>query len=695
MKILRTSVMISVGILLCSLTMTGQPTPTYVLYGPSGLDLSTCSQEGPVGRVTETYWVVRGPDVSGPTQVSLSGLPTDVTATISPSILTFPGAVTSQQVTVVLTVNAGVTINDTVIQMEVADTQNKLPAQLLLYGTCPRHNRDFTIRGSFFSVQIGKLFPVEGALVEIYRDVPWRIDQWVGSTLTEADGTFDLKLWAGEEDTYYAKLRLNDVAGVYLHDWWTPSIKDYNSYNRGSNSQPVIDLGNTVIIKDSGTGTPKSTVWQGGRTAFQEFIRTLGTAPPTGDYQIVNQNTASGIVWTARSTTNYEEGVPTYNSLIYSSPVAPTEPGFRAYFSQFRNYSTSFHEFGHALRHTVDGDIHHFNADSGRWTYGRVHNWCGSSLVDVEGFAFNEGWAEFWAMDTGWMLGVGRPNGWCPSLDLSDMTKEGSVMNDLHNVAQAIDGCLPVVVDRAERTKQQRRNLFNVLNRGQNIIHSQGEFRNNAAQQFPGCAFQPVGIGVAATPLIAEPANGVRWLAPTKIELIRRIRERAEFYRGIRQKLVRELVSAKSEARRSRDCKSIPCETFIARLIHPTLVEAKIAYASLIATVFRERYREELVDLKIRRDFSQEASERERAGRDSFREATLKIVINMLKSSERLLKKASGNDSTGRISATATDITRIARRLQLQGPRNNELFAILELPTPPRDDTTIPRFVVK
>jgi hypothetical protein len=170
---------------------------------------------------------------------------------------------------------------------------------------------------------MGKEFPVDGALVEIYRDVPWQFDQLVGSDITDPNGSFVVNLWAEDEDTYYAKLRLNDVAGVYLHDWWTPSIKDYNSFNRGSNSQPVIDLGGTSITRDGGQGTPRSSIWQGGHAAFQEFISTFSRSPPTGDYEIVTQNTISGMNWTARSTTNYEEGTQTYK---FSNGV-PTSRG--------------------------------------------------------------------------------------------------------------------------------------------------------------------------------------------------------------------------------------------------------------------------------------------------------------------------------------------------------------------------------
>jgi hypothetical protein len=475
---------------------------------------------------------------------------------------------------------------------------------------------------------------------------------------------------------------------VYLHDWWTPAIKDYNSFNRGNNSQPVIDLGETVISRDDGQGTPKSAVWQGGHAAFQEFTQTFGAPPPTGDYEIVNQNTSTGMTWTARSTTNYEEGTRTAKSIIVA-PIGPTDPGFDPYFAQFINYSVNFHEFGHALRHTVDGDQRHFTDDASRWTYGRGHSLCGSNAgyVDVEAFGFNEGWAEFWAMDTGDMLGP-----LCgPSFDLTDMTKEGAVMNDLHAVAQAIDKCLPPAANRAEVARAERRNLFTVLNRGQNIIHSEGEFRSNAEQQFPGCALPPIGIGVAASPLSVK--GGI----PTKAltNLMTRLRDRIEFYRTVSRGFTHDLVAATSVAAESRDCKTIPCKTFVAHVIHPTVLRGEIKYADLIARSFATRYAELRATGVREPQISAAAIEREQARLEEFRRATLKIVLETLATSARELDRHSERDATGKVRDIAAELRRTARRLQLRAPRNDELFTLLELPTAPDGDRTGPRTAVK
>jgi hypothetical protein len=669
-----------VGVLLLSRTLAiAQFAEPYRVNGSADLNMAACSPEGPVGKVSATFWVLRRYDVKGPTQIEIKNLPPDVTVTLSPATLTYPGYVTGQQVTATFTVNAGVQIPDVVVQIEAKDLTNKVSYDLLLHGTCARHNRDFTIRGSFTSVQMGTAFPVEGALVEIYRDVPWQLDQFVGSTITGRDGSFDKKLWADDEDKYYAKLRLNDVAGVYLHDWWTPSIMDYNSFNRGSNSQPVIDLGGTVISRDGGSGTPKSAVWQGGRAAFQEFTRTLGAPPPTGDYEIVIQSTPTLRPWTARSTTNYPEGYQTYK-FSTGVPTSETDPLFDPYFSQFTNYGTMFHEFGHALRHTIDGDLRHLTDDASRWTYLRGHSLCGSDsgYVDIEAFAFNEGWAEFWAMDTGNLIAINCGS----SFDLTDMTKEGAVMNDLHAVAQAISACLPPTANRAEAFRSQRHNLFSVLNRGNNIIHSEGEFRSNAMQQFPGCTLRPLGIGVSASPIsIFAGPSLVRSTLVTTL-----LRDRIDYYRNISSGYSRDLEMATSVAARTRDCKEIPCKTLIAHVIHPTVLRGQIAYSDLIGRSFARRYAE-LVSKKGKTpDMSASAMERERLYREEFRRSTQKIVLQTLDASSRLLDRYSERDKTGEVLKVASEVRRTARRLRLRTPLNDELFTLLELPTPPGDD---------
>jgi len=55
---------------------------------------------------------------------------------------------------------------------------------------------------------------------------------------------------------------------------------------------------------------------------------------------------------------------------------------------------TSKHELAHIVRHTFDGSYTHFLSDVINYNYMQYHS---CSSITNNGFAFNEGWAEFWA----------------------------------------------------------------------------------------------------------------------------------------------------------------------------------------------------------------------------------------------------------------------------------------------------------
>ena len=62
------------------------------------------------------------------------------------------------------------------------------------------------------------------------------------------------------------------------------------------------------------------------------------------------------------------------------------------------SFGVARHEFAHTIRHSYDGNFNHFLLDVVRFGYTRYH-YC-SSKTNL-GFAFNEGWAEYYAGDCG------------------------------------------------------------------------------------------------------------------------------------------------------------------------------------------------------------------------------------------------------------------------------------------------------
>jgi hypothetical protein len=63
------------------------------------------------------------------------------------------------------------------------------------------------------------------------------------------------------------------------------------------------------------------------------------------------------------------------------------------YAEEWRRTNTMFHEFGHSVRHTADGDELHWGWDNFRWAYARTHSGC--EVFNTQ-YAFNEGWANYW-----------------------------------------------------------------------------------------------------------------------------------------------------------------------------------------------------------------------------------------------------------------------------------------------------------
>ena len=125
--------------------------------------------------------------------------------------------------------------------------------------------------------------------------------------------------------------------------------------------------------------------------------------------------------------------------------------------------SVAQHEYAHTVRHALDGDQRHFFLDSGRFWYLRSHS--GSSCKGTNhGFAFNEGWAEFWADEV-------RPT---PCPNPTDFSIERNVAFELKRLVRSCRD-----VDRGR--------MVAVLARNRGAIHSMSDFSNAL-----GCVPRPV-----------------------------------------------------------------------------------------------------------------------------------------------------------------------------------------------------------
>lgn len=112
--------------------------------------------------------------------------------------------------------------------------------------------------------------------------------------------------------------------------------------------------------------------------------------------------------------------------------------------------STAKHELAHTVRHHFDGSFTHFIGDVAKFKYTQRHT-CSSTTNN--GFAFNEGWAEYWA----------------GSCQFGNATGLFSVEQ---NVATALTSL-------QTRCGTSHTNMWNVLKSNPGAIHSFPEFQSH------------------------------------------------------------------------------------------------------------------------------------------------------------------------------------------------------------------------
>ena len=103
------------------------------------------------------------------------------------------------------------------------------------------------------------------------------------------------------------------------------------------------------------------------------YYDTVGRKPPYGTLYITTRAVLADLFRTAYAP---------YTKIKLSHSVDPI------------TCTKAKHEFAHTIRHYYDGTYGHFLSDAVRFWYPRKH-----SCTDEKnaGFAFNEGWAEYWA----------------------------------------------------------------------------------------------------------------------------------------------------------------------------------------------------------------------------------------------------------------------------------------------------------
>ena len=647
------------------------------LYGPSMVDLSGCSNVGAQGIVMVPFTVMRHPTVSGPVDLSVTNLPAEVSYSFSSSKLNFPGWSVGGNSTLTLTATAGIAIPDTVVRIQITNGTIHDDFALLIHGTCPRQNKNFVIRGKFSCQTVfGHMIQVDHAQVEFFRYRSVGSDDKVGETHTNPDGTFQGSLWANTEGDYYAKLVLDDTEGVHLNDSWTSSFWSTPT-SRQNNREAIVDLGEWVISKDNGWGTPKCAIWQGARTAYQEFKTTVGSYSPPGDYSIVlYKGFLSPFSYLA--TTNWPDNYPTgwFREPPNFSPLATPPQG-----DKFHDYVTNFHEFGHTVRHSLDGDQAHFLFDAATFTYARKHNHCNDpsqGYHENDGFAFNEGWAEYWSRDTAE----------CPNA-LTNANIEGTVAHDLDTLAQC--------PQLGATDDARRRNMLTVLWQGQNIIHSDADFRRYYTKLFPGCTIPPPLVAIVPRPqsdvfvsvemnLTLETQGQPKELAPDQTAQLTALRADIDAQAQITAHLQIDLEAAAKVAADTGVCPPVPCELVAERVVRPAILMGAIERSELLERQLESDFAAMQRGERSLPQFNQQFEAERMAAVRAFDNESKEVVKRTLDRAISDLAPFVAHDNTGVLTKQSDDLALQLRLLQMRTPTNDAYLTLLKLPRSDRED---------
>jgi hypothetical protein len=398
---------------------------------------------------------------------------------------------------------------------------------------------NFTIDGSWFCNNRGDVRPVAGARVEFWQQVSsfvdW-FDKHISDTHTNTNGQYSQGFSSGHQHDFYARLVLNDDQGARLHNWWTGSSWGIDT-GTGSNTSGTIhhDL---VISKDGGSSTPKCAIWQGARNAYQEYVGTVGVAPPDSLYDISLETTIFPTPWTTLETTHWPDGYTTMGG-------GPNSP-----------YPVNFHEFAHSVRHSFDGDFGHFLFDVARFGYIRQHAPCDKSNL---GFAFNEGWAEFWATD--W--GATPPAAPSCGASTTDMEREGNVAAALYGLSTC--------------TGVGRAGMVAVLQGNPGAIHSFDEFANALDRSFPECRLGVLRQGEVIPHNVGEEvALSIQARAAATLVKI-------SLQNQVTDALIRSYRAAVAAAALARPCETVPtCDALFQVVTAPSLLAGRIAQSKQV-----------------------------------------------------------------------------------------------------------------
>jgi hypothetical protein len=430
-----------------------------------------------------------------------------------------------------------------------------------------------TYKGTFLCDDRGHIDPLAGMNVELWeRGSPdwWPVEvvgHRVDQDFTDSAGNFSLTT-EDNNDNYFVRMALRDAHGVHLRDFL--GINDWSvDSEQKRNDVSVRDYGNLVFSTPG--QSHKCAIWNGVHKANERFRAEIGTDPPSHGVELEADAVTAGVPFTPGT------------SILWPS-------GFPVGYAGGGDDSITRHEYGHVIRHGYDGDFGHFLGDVVTYNYLQNHETCNHTNG---GFAFNEGWAEFWAEDFAPAPDCGRPG---------DMETEGDVAAALQELMENCAG-------------GQRKVMIEVLQRNPGTIHSFDQFKSAL-----GC---PLPKLIPVTVIRAEiaPPPPPPEVSPAARAAIAR-HETAATSKLIRR-LTKQLDLAEHRADNLPTCDKAPCKAVLKTATLPAVLRFEIDLARVqrgaAAAVDTAKEQRQLgsgsIANLVKFDAKQEAKNRKKAAR--------------------------------------------------------------------------------
>ena len=394
----------------------------------------------------------------------------------------------------------------------------------------PANAAETVYTGQWLCDDRGTIMPLGGIELQLWRrgSPDFLPVEWVGGIedqgFANPDGTFSLRA-ANAEDNHFVRMALRDNAGVRLKDWI--GINDWSVDTGGyRNNVAAQNLGG-LLFSTPGQ-SHKCAIWRGLHLAHRDFRDLMGFNPPSGGLLI-------------------QADAPGETPLTMHTEIWWT-PGYVTGYAGGGDDTITRHEFGHVIRHGYDGDGGHFFGDVVEHTYARGHHPCLQS--GSLGYAFNEGWAEYWARE------YGDPP-MCAGIPADDYTVEGNVAAALADLEARCYGGNRVA-------------MVNVLRSNPGVIHSFQQFRDRV--------FCP--IPLLLEPLPPAPAPATVTLTPAQRADLARAQVRE--INGQLGELRADLRAANRAATKPLKCPRTPCDAALRRALLPAVLRSEIALAELV-----------------------------------------------------------------------------------------------------------------